>query len=1255
MSQDRLAQLRHSIRQATHADETDCVRVLLAQTPLDARQRLKVQARAADWVERCRAEPEKQGLLDAFLQEYSLSTREGVALMCLAEALLRIPDPHTADRLVSEKIRSGDWAVHGGNSDKLLVNTATCGLVLAGKVVPPEDGWDNRNASCWLRHLVSRIGASAVRAGLLQAMKLMGQHYVLGRTIQEAATRGAHDLPAGTRFSFDMLGEGARTHDDARGYFNAYMAAIRGIGERNACDDVFAADGISVKLSALHPRYQYSQRQCVLEDMLPRVLEMAEVARRYNIGFTIDAEEASRLDLSLDIFEALAANPRLAGWNGLGLVLQAYQKRALPLVDWLAELAAVTRRRLMVRLVKGAYWDAEIKHAQEQGLRDYPVYTRKAHSDQSYQVCASRLLALREHIHPQFASHNAYTIASILELLGDDRSGVEFQRLHGMGELLYGELARELDGALPLRVYAPVGEHRDLLPYLVRRLLENGANTSFVNRFLDREVSVSDVVFSPEDDIVRSEGLRHTRIPLPRDLFRVAGDPRDNARGLDLDDPLDVSRIMQALDDACARQWEAGPLVGGKPCSGAQVRAQYSPADFTLRIGRFRRAAIEDVDRALSIAGQARDEWQARGVEERAWILARAADELERQTERLTALISLEAGRTLNDGIAEVREAVDFCRYYANQACLLKEQGDGRLLEGRGIFVCISPWNFPLAIFTGQIVAALATGNGVIAKPAEQTSQVAVEVIRILHRAGIPAEVLHLLTGAGGEIGPLLLSDPRVAGVVFTGSTETARRIQSYLVDRGGHLPPLIAETGGQNAMLVDSTALPEQVVDDVIKSAFLSAGQRCSALRVLYLQEEVADRIIALLKGAVKTLHVGRPWHLSSDIGPVIDATARDRLLEHIARMDREATCLVRGDLPADCPEGHYLAPHIYQLESGSPLKQEVFGPVLHIVRYRVGDLDRVIREINDTGYGLTLGVHSRIRAFAEDVFARTRVGNTYVNRNMVGAAVGVNPFGGLGLSGTGFKAGGPHYLLRFTRLWPDAVIGDDTSDLRRARDVGPLLRGMDVPQWRWDRRGGAQRADILQGALAALAHQNINIPLHIEELALQCGALLEEARQRFDVGLALPGPAGEVNTLSLHGRGTFLVCLDPERPAAAIRQVIAALAAGNAVIIGGPACGLAGQIAEGLNRVLPEGLVAVAADGTTTRALILHDRLAGVAAHDSAGIPALLSRRTGAIIPLVTHLEGPFALLPYAAEKTFTDNVVATGGNALLLNLQE
>jgi RHH-type proline utilization regulon transcriptional repressor/proline dehydrogenase/delta 1-pyrroline-5-carboxylate dehydrogenase len=1018
-----LSELREAIRQTTHTDEEAAVGELVrrAETGLDPERRARVLGNARGLVTRCREQADEAGTLDAFLQEFGLSNPEGVALMCLAEALLRVPDDETADRLIAEKIRSGDWASHLGKSDSLFVNGSVWGLMLTGRLVtlPPET---EQHTDAWMKRLVSRIGEPVVRTAVVQAMRILGRQYVLGRTIGEALRRSRG--PEDARFSFDMLGEGARTWRDAERHLDAYHQAIEAVGAAADGDDPVVNDGISVKLSALHPRYEFARARAVRAELLPRLLDLAAQARAAHLGFSIDAEEAARLDLSLELFEELARSPRLADWDGLGFVLQAYQKRAPAVADWLVALAAQTGRRLMVRLVKGAYWDYEIKHAQERGLADYPVFTRKTSTDLCYEICAARLVAEPAHIYPQFATHNATTACQVLELVqGGD---FELQRLHGMGELLYEELSREAGGRrVPVRIYAPVGSHQDLLPYLVRRLLENGANSSFVNRFLDNETPV-DVLISDPLAAVRAEpSIRHSRIPKPEDVYRGAGEPRLNAAGVDLDDPLAWQALKQGISESATSTFTAAPVVAGREASDGKAREVRSPADRDVVVGRVIDATPDDVNRALEATGSAQSGWDALGGARRADILDRAADLLESERTDFMHLIGSEAARTVADALSEVREAVDFLRYYAMQArrtfagaaSLPGPTGERNelSLHGRGTFACISPWNFPLAIFTGQLSAALAAGNCVVAKPAEQTPLTAALAVRLLHRAGVPPDVLHLLPGAGPALGGALAADERVNGIAFTGSTATAQAINRRLAERDGPIVPLIAETGGQNVMVTDSTALPEQLVDDVIDSSFRSAGQRCSALRVLYLQEDIADKVLEMLAGAMATLAIGDPRELVTDVGPIIDETARQRLQTHVDRMEREARQVARCKLPPECARGSFLAPQVFEIESIRVLTGEVFGPILHVIRYGADHIERVIDEINATGYGLTLGVHSRIENFAREIFDRTRVGNTYVNRNMVGAVVGVQPFGGQGLSGTGPKAGGPHYLARF------------------------------------------------------------------------------------------------------------------------------------------------------------------------------------------------------------------------------------------------
>jgi RHH-type proline utilization regulon transcriptional repressor/proline dehydrogenase/delta 1-pyrroline-5-carboxylate dehydrogenase len=1009
--------LRAAILRAYREDETAVVDRLLsaAEFAPDALDRIAERARGL--VVEVRRQRLGKGGLDAFLHEYALSSKEGIVLMCLAEALLRIPDAETVDRLIRDKLGPADWSQHLGQSDSLFVNASTWALMLTGRLIR-SDG-EERDLGGVLKRLVARSGEPVVRQAVTAAMRILGRQFVMGRTIGEALERARSAEKQGYRHSYDMLGEAARTAADARRYFESYEAAISALGAAVAGRDVFAAPGISVKLSALHPRYEEAQHGRALKELAPILRALAQHAKAQGIGFTIDAEESERLDLSLDLIEGLALDPMLAGWDGLGLAVQAYQKRALPLIDWFADLARRARRRLMVRLVKGAYWDSEIKRSQERGLSGYPVFTRKVATDVSYLACTRRLLASPDAFYAQFATHNAHTLAAVLELAGERRD-YEFQRLHGMGEPLYEQVigADKLDR--PCRVYAPVGSHEDLLAYLVRRLLENGANTSFVNRIVDDKAPIDEIIADP---VARLRGLRrkpHPRIPLPRDLY---GAERRNSLGPDLSSRSELATLKGELEAATRRAWTAAPIVGGTELEGS-MRAARDPSHRARTIGTVTDAGAEHVERALSRAAAAAPDWDATAAAERAAILERVGDLFEARLADLVALIVREGGRTIPDAVSEVREAVDFCRYYAVRAradfaptLLPGPTGERNALElhGRGVFVCISPWNFPLAIFTGQIAAALAAGNAVIAKPAEQTPLVGAAAVRLMHQAGVPVEVLHLLPGDGATVGARLVADTRIAGVAFTGSTETARAINLALAQRAGPLVPLIAETGGQNALIVDSSALPEQVVQDVLLSAFNSAGQRCSALRVLCLQADIAERVIAMLKGAMAELAIGDPGLISTDVGPVIDEEARAVLQKHAERMAREGALLYQCALPLDAENGVFFAPRALEIDRIGRLEREVFGPILHVVRWQRSRLDELLDAITATGYGLTLGIHSRIDETVEAVHRRLKVGNTYVNRNMIGAVVGVQPFGGEGLSGTGPKAGGPHYLYRF------------------------------------------------------------------------------------------------------------------------------------------------------------------------------------------------------------------------------------------------
>ncbi len=1018
--------LRAAIRAAHRQTETAAVETALALAQPDAAALDRIAATARELVARVRAGRVGKGGIDAFLHQYELSSMEGVVLMCLAEALLRIPDTDTVDRLIRDKIGPADWQKHMGQSPSVFVNASTWALMLTGRVV----SLDREDEPTGLvRRLIQRSGEPVIRQAVTAAMRILGRQFVMGRTIGEALERAAPAEKTGYRHSYDMLGEAARTAADAARYFKSYQDAIGKIGAAVKGRPIADAPSISVKLSALHPRYEVGQQDRVTAELLPAVKALALDAKRLAMGFTIDAEEADRLDLSLDLVEALALDPDLAGWNGLGLAVQAYQKRALTVLDYLADLARRGNRRLMVRLVKGAYWDTEVKRAQERGLDGYPVFTRKASTDVNYLACARRMLAAGEAIYPMFATHNALSLAAILEFAGN-RTDLEFQRLHGMGEALYEQVvgAQKLDR--PCRVYAPVGSHEDLLAYLVRRLLENGANSSFVNRLVDERAPIDEIVADPIGRVRALPVKPHPRIPLPAGLYGTA---RVNSRGRDLADIPTLLELKTELDRAETRRIAAAPLIGGVVRPGNAVPVT-DPADRRRTVGSVVIAGAEDVAAAIGRAGRAQRAWDEAGAETRAECLERAADLLEARLADFMALIIREGGRTVGNALDEVREAVDFCRYYAGEARAqfgtqplpgpTGERNSYRL-HGRGVFICISPWNFPLAIFLGQIAAALAAGNAVVAKPAEQTPLVGFEAVRLLHEAGVPADVLHLLPG-DGSVGAQLVAHPDIAGVAFTGSTEVAQRINRTLAARTGAIVPFIAETGGLNVMIADSSALPEQIVADVLRSAFDSAGQRCSALRVLFVQSDIADRLIAMLSGALAELRLGDPGLISTDIGPVIDDEARLTLERHAERMGREARPVAARDLPTGTEQGSFFAPRIVELDRLEQLPGEVFGPILHVIRWPSGRLDQVIEAVNASGYGLTLGIHSRIDETVRRITDAVRVGNIYVNRNMVGAVVGVQPFGGEGLSGTGPKAGGPRYLARFAA---ESVVSVDTT----------------------------------------------------------------------------------------------------------------------------------------------------------------------------------------------------------------------------------
>lgn len=999
------------------ANETDCVKEFLTHNPLSPSDFLKTESLAKGFINHVRQHQRKLKGLDAFLAQYDLSSDEGITLMCLAEALLRIPDKLTIDKFIADKLSNADWEQHLGKSNSLFVNASTWGLLLTGKVLQPKDKKEN-NLSSAFKSLLKNRSAPVIRKIVMQAMKILGQQFVMASTIKAGLkiAKKSHN-----NYSFDMLGEAAMTEADALHYLKEYTDAIAAIGKSTNSEDVYKNSGISVKLSALYPRYELSKHEQVFDVLYPRLKSVALLAKHYHIGLTVDAEEANRLTLSLALFKMLAMDPDLQGWQGLGLAVQAYQKRAPRVLEWLNDLAKQSNRRFMVRLVKGAYWDSEIKLAQVNGYADYPVFTRKDYTDISYVCMAHYMLQHNAQFYCQFATHNAYTLACVLTMAGSYKD-FEFQRLHGMGEELHEQLAKNNATNVPTRVYAPVGSFDLLLAYLVRRLLENGANTSFVNRLLDANTSVDKLTRNPFDIARDYNALPNPNIPLPANIY---GKQRKNSQGINLDHLQQLIATEKALTQAYATMpWHATPLLASDAPITTDVKPVTNPADKQHIIGSVQPANVDLVEPTIQAAADAFHEWRFEAVTKNFERLNKMADLLETNMPRLMAITIKEAGKTYANAISEIREAVDFCRYYAQQAKTLLEcpttlvgptGEDNQLsMHPRGVIICISPWNFPIAIFLGEIAAALATGNVVITKPSMQTSIVAYEVVKLLHEAGFPKNVIQYLPGSGSQLGTPLVSHPEVSGVIFTGSNPTARSINMALATKPGPIVPFIAETGGQNCMLVDSSALPEQVVHDVINSAFDSAGQRCSALRVLYLQEEIADNMITMIKGAMQMLVIGNPDCYVTDIGPVIDKKAKQALDEHIEQLKPLAIDSFQPTVDYPLPEGYYVLPTLLEIDNIAQLKQENFGPVLHVIRYQAKNLIETFKAVNSTGFGLTFGIHSRIQSTIDAAKKHITAGNIYINRNTVGAVVGVQPFGGEGISGTGPKAGGPHYLPR-------------------------------------------------------------------------------------------------------------------------------------------------------------------------------------------------------------------------------------------------
>ncbi|MGC0970096.1 trifunctional transcriptional regulator/proline dehydrogenase/L-glutamate gamma-semialdehyde dehydrogenase [Pantoea agglomerans] len=1226
---------RSAVTAAWRRPETDAVPMMLEQARLPAALAEKTHQLAyqlADKLRHQKGATGRAGMVQSLLQEFSLSSHEGVALMCLAEALLRIPDKPTRDALIRDKISNGNWQSHLGRSPSLFVNAATWGLLFTGRLVSTHN---ESNLSSSLNRIIGKGGEPLIRKGVDMAMRLMGEQFVTGETIAEALANARKLEEKGFRYSYDMLGEAALTAGDAKAYLLSYQQAIHAIGKASNGRGIYEGPGISIKLSALHPRYSRAQYERVMEELYPILKSLTLLARSYDIGINIDAEEADRLELSLDLLEKLCFEPELEGWNGIGFVIQAYMKRCPFVIDELIDLAQRSRRRLMIRLVKGAYWDSEIKRAQMEGLEGYPVYTRKVYTDISYLACARKLLAVPSLIYPQFATHNAHTLAAIYQLAGNNYypGQYEFQCLHGMGEPLYEQVVGKVaDGKLnrPCRIYAPVGTHETLLAYLVRRLLENGANTSFVNRIADTSLPIDELVADPVSAVEKlgaSEGaigLPHPKIPLPRDLY---GDNRVNSAGLDMANEHRLASLSSALLSSAAQPCLAEPMIDGEAGAG-ELRDILNPAAPGDRIGQVREATEQEVSVALDAAVNSGPIWFATPPQERAAILERAAQIMEGQMQQLLGILVREAGKTYNNAIAEVREAVDFLYYYAG---MVRDDFDNETHRPLGPVVCISPWNFPLAIFTGQIAAALAAGNSVLAKPAEQTPLIAAQAVQILLDAGVPPGVLQLLPGQGETVGAQLTGDVRVRGVMFTGSTAVATLLQRNLagrLDQHGRPVPLIAETGGMNAMIVDSSALTEQVVIDIVASAFDSAGQRCSALRLLCIQEDVADHTLKMLRGAMAECRMGNPERFSTDIGPVIDAEAKANIDRHIQAMRNKGFTVYQAvqDNPQDSKEwnsGTFVKPTLIELGQVSDLDKEIFGPVLHVVRFTRNNLPQLVEQINASGYGLTLGVHTRIDETIAQVTANARVGNLYVNRNMVGAVVGVQPFGGEGLSGTGPKAGGPLYLYRLLAHRPDSALRltFDRQDAERPAD-------------------STLRQSLLAPHLA-LSNWAKDKP-ELAELCQHYGDLAQAGVVRL-----LPGPTGERNTFSLLPRDQVL-CLAYNEQDALIQ-----LAAVTSV----------GSKALWQDDELHRALLASLPDAVKARITLARDPLAAefdaVIYHGDADqlrtLCEQIAAREGAIVSVQGFARGETNLLleRLLIERSLSVNTAAAGGNASLMTI--
>ncbi|WP_100656241.1 bifunctional proline dehydrogenase/L-glutamate gamma-semialdehyde dehydrogenase PutA [Alteromonas flava] len=1249
--------LRQVIRDYHRIDEDKAIDFILPEAEINMRARSRAWDRARKLVLQIRKEQQGHGGVDALLNEYSLSTSEGVVLMCLAEALLRVPDKSNQESLIRDKLSRGQWAPHLGNSDSLFVNASSWGLLLTGNMVNYADRSKSDQFNL-LKKTMGRMGEPVIRRAMNIAMKVMGRQFVMGESIEDAIKRATEKEKKGYAYSYDMLGEGARNSKDAQRYYEAYETAIHAIGKAAAGRGPRKSPGISVKLSAIHPRYELTHYDRVMKELPEKLLALCLLAKQYDIGLTVDAEESERLDISLDIIEKVFADPQLEDWSGFGLAVQAYQKRAIHVIEWLRDLTLKHNRQLMVRLVKGAYWDSEIKVSQQAGVEHYPVFTRKSSTDVSYHACANRLLAYRDTIYPQFATHNAYTASVIIELAGGDHSGFEFQCLHGMGDTLYDSVVS--DEGIQCRIYAPVGDHEDLLAYLVRRLLENGANSSFVNAIIDDKKPVESLLEDPVERTQRLDERVNTKITMPADLYAPS---RVNSRGLDIAEFNQIVPLKLGVERA-ANEYR---IDGELPEGAVAVR---NPADLNHVVGYHIYDTPEQMLTKLGKVSDGYAKWSETPVSERAEILNLIADALERHRDELIALCMLEAGKVTQDGIDEIREAVDFCRYYAVQ--IQEVSKDERLLS-RGVVLAISPWNFPLAIFLGQVVAALAAGNTVIAKPAEQTALIARRAVEIMYGVGLPEDALQLVVATGQPVGETLLPDERVSAVMFTGSTQTATLISRTLAKRSGAQVPLIAETGGQNCMIVDSTALPEQVVDDVVHSGFQSAGQRCSALRVMFVQEDIADDVIEMLSGAMQELEIGDPTWLHTDVGPVIDEKALKTLQAHTQKMADQAKLIYQTELNDElAAKGHFFAPTLYEIPSLDVLEKEVFGPIVHIVRFKSKDLDNVVEQINQLGYGLTLGVHSRIEERANYIAARAKVGNVYINRNMIGAIVGVQPFGGRGLSGTGPKAGGPNYLPRLLleRKTPAEIwyASDDSRkiDFGSADDhyssVVELMQAATKAEDKWRLTSLNDRLSYIRQMLAQLAKEDVS-NRYVDEL----DTTLASARKQLTLiekmlkkHTQLPGPTGESNELRLEPRGVILGYGDSSVTFEYwVLSLVTALATGNTMVaVVSDAYYAEIEAIKGylVDAGAPASILQIARTQHLTQ--LLADPALNAVVVDSQNnhnefFCAQLAQREGPILPVITSEYMDNLIIRLMTEKTISIDTTASGGNTSLMTL--